>query len=190
MFLVDIPPQFNSDAEGEPFRYCKICEEELAGKDTYFIEKSVRQNPDGSYITFFEYALCFDCAKKTSNELSIESRENMKNFMTSSHNQITQNPEWIPEESSEENMNHILKKCGFSGNPIEVGSEHILYGMFQSNHLIVGPYPMVMNAEVMEDLQEVLSQATKDFLDDFSKELTGVPPEFEDLFKPKPVLIW
>ena len=65
-----------------------------------------------------------------------------------------------------------------------------MIGQFIGNEMIVGQFPVVMSPSIGEELQELLSQQTKDEFDDFMSTINNVPPELKELFKSKrPVLV-
>jgi hypothetical protein len=50
--------------------------------------------------------------------------------------------------------------------------------------------PMLISSEAAEELSELLSQSTKDELDDFVSRNFGIPPELRDLpITTRPILI-
>ena len=77
-----------------------------------------------------------------------------------------------------------------TGKPISELEEYNMIGQFIGNEMIVGQFPVVMSPSIGEELQELLSQQTKDEFDDFMSTINNVPPELKELFKSKrPVLV-
>ena len=83
-----------------------------------------------------------------------------------------------------------FSKCVVTGIPVEDLEEYNIVGQFVGDKMIKGQFPVLMSPSIGDEIQELLSQKTKDEFDDFMSEITGVPPELKELFKIKrPVLI-
>ena len=56
--------------------------------------------------------------------------------------------------------------------------------------MVLGHFPILLSPTIGEEIQELLSQETKDEFDDFMNTINEVPPELKELFKTKrPVII-
>lgn len=187
----DIPAVFYSSETGEPFTNCKVCDKYLLDDSTeYFIEKSYRKYKGyKAEDVVFEFAICAKCHEEMSNQLSKESRAAMQKYMTERVdfeeravktflNSAT-NPDWWKEN------------CAVTGEPITDLEEYQVVGNFMGANNRAGALPMVVGGKAMDEMAELLSNETLDFLDGFTQTYLGPPPEFEDLLKPRrrPVLI-
>lgn len=182
--LEPIPKLFYSDAEKSEFQNCTFCNKEVQSSgEMYMIEKSFKINPNnGQKNTVFEYAICMSCSIKKMNAMSKESIENIQNYMK--------------EHVMMDNINNVkcpadrFSSCIATGEPVENLSEYNVVGQFIGDQMIKGPFPFLLSPAVGEEVQELLSQQTKDEFDDFMDTITDVPPELKALFKTKrPVLV-
>ena len=84
----------------------------------------------------------------------------------------------------------LLTKCAATGVKKEGLEEYNIVGQFVSDKMIVGQFPILLSPSIGEEIQELLSQKTKDEFDDFMDTINDVPTELKELFKTKrPVLI-
>jgi len=181
----DIPKEFHSDSNNDVFKKCTFCSKDLTtGEDTYMIEKSFKVNPNnGKRNTVFEYAICVSCNLKKMQAMSEESVQNIQNYMAE---------HFIMEElEAQSDVNRkLLDKCVATGKPASELEEYNIVGQFVSDKMIVGQFPILLSPSIGEEIQELLSQKTKDEFDDFMDTINDVPPELKELFKTKrPVLV-
>jgi hypothetical protein len=182
--LEEIPKTFFSDGEKEPFKSCTFCSEELAATgEPYMIEKSYKINPNNSQKnTVFEYAICMSCNLKKMQAMSAESVANIKAYMEK--NFVLDKWEEI---KTNENK---LDACVVTGTHVDELEEYNVVGQFICDQMIVGHFPILLSPSIGDEIQELLSQETKDEFDDFMNTITDVPPELKALFKTKrPVLV-
>lgn len=180
----EIPKEFYSDLNQGIFKNCTFCSTDLSfGFVTYLIEKSFKINPsNGMKNTVFEYAICSPCNVKKLEAMSEESIENIKKYML-------EHFKTLELELSNENRDPF-SKCVVTGIPVEDLEEYSIVGQFVGDKMIKGQFPVLMSPSIGVEIQELLSQKTKDEFDEFMSEITGVPPELKELFKIKrPVLI-
>ena len=79
---LDIPKDFYSDSDEQPFRACKVCDCDLSeGNIPYSIEKAFKRVDEDTDITLFEIAICMHCAEKQSEKMSEESRAYIMKMM-------------------------------------------------------------------------------------------------------------
>jgi hypothetical protein len=148
------------------------------------IEKSLKINPNnGKKNTVFEYAICMSCNLKKMSAMSSESVSNIKSYMQENFSQ----EDWELKTNSGSNL---FEKCAVTGKNVEELSEYNIIGQFFSNKMVLGHFPILLSPAVGEEIQELLSQETKDEFDDFMKTINDVPPELKELFKTKrPVIL-
>ncbi len=151
---------------GEPFRTCIDCEQPLTG--FYIIEKAF-VNGDAIY----EYALCDSCSESLGEDISPESKKHVRKF--------------IGFPLKPRNLN----RCAKCKTPREEGGEHVIIGGFEEDKMLNLGLPLTLCGSCVDLLNEGMSKATRDRLDEFEREHFPGPPEMEiDLPKrPKPVLI-
>ena len=181
----DIPSEFYCDSNDSVFEECTFCRKNLLTcSEAYMIEKSFKINPkNGKKNTVFEYAICMSCNLKKMNAMSSESVSNIKSYMQENFSQ----EDWELKTNSGVNL---FEKCAVTGKNVEELSEYNIIGQFFSNKMVMGHFPILLSPSIGEEIQELLSQETKDEFDDFMNTINDVPPELKELFKTKrPVIV-
>tara|TARA_B100000963_G_C22563838_1_gene642705 strand:- start:864 stop:1175 length:312 start_codon:yes stop_codon:yes gene_type:complete len=85
---------------------------------------------------------------------------------------------------------NLFEKCAVSGKNVKELLEYNIIGQFFSTKMVVGHFPILLSPVIGEEIQELLSQETKDEFDDFMNTINDVPPELKELFKVKrPVIV-
>ncbi len=179
-----IPIEFYSDSDKEPFCKCTFCSTDLKeGTTSYMIEKSIKKGANNIKNTVFEYAICMSCNLKKMQAMSEESVQNIKAYMEQNFVLET----W---ESNLSSKREYFSHCVVTGKSIEELEEYNIVGQFVGDKMIAGQFPILISPSIGEEIQELLSQKTKDEFDDFMSTITDVPPELKELFKVKrPVLV-
>ena len=183
--LEDIPKDFHSDLDKKPFCECTFCGKDLLqGEVSYMIEKSFKVNPNNkSRNTAFEYAICMDCNKRKMQAMSAESVQNIQQYMID--NFVLEELEGHAQDNKDP-----FAKCLVTGTPTEELVEYNIVGQFIGDKMISGQFPILISPSIGEEIQELLSQQTKDEFDDFMDTITNVPPELKALFKTnRPVFV-
>ena len=177
----DIPPSFLDSTEKKPFSHCVECDRELLKSgENYLIQKTYR----GDQVTF-EFALCMDCSMRFHEEMSKESREKMTEFFQKEVNMQLRRERY----ENAETANDYLEYCVVCERSKAECPSHSDMTILQGSQLILSEGTMMICSDCEERYNELLSDKTRDFLDNFTDRHFGVPPEFEDLFKPRPVFV-
>ena len=177
--LTEIPNRFHQDGEGRPFDQCTFCEQNLAEVGPYLIEKSMKVNRDtGRHYTVYEYAICGSCSRKKMEAMSKESVANIQRYMSENLNLDN----FL---SSAKTFEDKIGRCPITGQAINDLEEYNLVGQFVGDQMILGQFPMAVDAAVGEGMQDLLSEQTKKEFDDFMDTVNGIPPELRSLFKTK-----
>ena len=184
--VIDIPNSFHQDSEGKPFTNCTFCSKELQNTGTpYVVEKSFKK-PLGTknYVTVFEYAICMNCSIKKMEVISKESMKTIQEYMAS-------NVHSMQEQFEEVDFEDKISKCAVSGKQIGELEEYNMVGQFIGDKLILKEFPIILSAEIGDEIQSLLSKETKEEFDKFMDTINDVPPELKELFKNnrRPVLV-
>lgn len=185
-----IPKVFYSDANGQPFDKCIDCHKNLLiGNQEYIIEKAFRKYVDyEADDTIFEYAICLDCAEKLFLSFSESSRKAIEGYFEK-HVNIEAQLAKLADESDFVVDNH-MSKCMIKGLAIEDLQEYQLVCYCRGDKISVIRPPYMISGEAADEVMQLLSNATIDILNGFTDEFLGLPPEFKDLFKDKPMLVF
>lgn len=181
-----IPPMFHDEDHGKPYRNCRICELDLHHPpQPYLVEKIVRKNAAmGMAEVQFAYAVCLDCVAEMQSQVSEESAERIRDYVQS-------NADWqqrlqLVELASEDPM-RLVQRCLISGRPLGQVQEYQIAALCDGEELILSLWPYALSGEVIQEMSDLLSQETLGHLDDFYGQHFGLPPEWADLFRDRPV---
>lgn len=186
--ITDIPKDFHQDGEGKPFHVCTFCGKDLVNSGApYMIEKSYKKVPqEEKALTVFEYAICMDCNIEKMNAMSKESVEKIQAYMQEHILVFNEMASEAPKPFDEK-----TKECVVTGKQVKDLDEYNLVGQFVGDKMITREFPVIISAEIGEEIQNLLSAQTRDELDNFMDTVNGVPPELKELFKSsrRPVLV-
>ena len=186
---LQIPKIFYSDATGQLFERCIDCNKRLlGGSQEYIIEKAFKKYIDyKANDTIFEYALCLDCAEKLFLSFSQASRQAIEEYFGDHINIETQLMRMAGNENF--NMDDHLNKCLIKGSAIEDLQEYQMVCYCRGDKISMIRPPYLISGEAADEVMQLLSNATIDILNGFTDEFLGLPPEFRDLLKDKPMLV-
>ena len=187
--LGEIPDLFKSHSDGTHLDHCIMCDQYLLeeGKN-YLIEKAIRKYPEYEVADcIFEYAICFDCAQKMQENVSKESMEKVNAFFETNVNFPKRSLELYEDQNF--NIEEWTDQCVVNGTARHDCEEYQVYGHFSGDKMIYSYFPYMISHEAIDALTELLSKETKDELDDFINEHFGLPPEYKDLLKDRPLVL-
>lgn len=188
----DIPDAFRTE-EGTFFKHCISCNNELIESDTeYIIERAIKKYPklDASAV-IFEYALCMTCAEKMHERMSAESMQRLREYVQT-HMQYKVDLFDRLEEDQPIEPTELLHKCLITGRPIDDESvgEYQMIAHCKGNKLSPWEFPFAICGEALEGMSALLSEKTRDELDDFIDDHFGLPPEWKEALKKRdPVFV-
>ncbi|MCF6365158.1 MAG: hypothetical protein L3J35_03055 [Bacteroidales bacterium] len=176
---------FFSDKTGNLFEKCVFCEGNiLKYENGYVIEKAFKYNEKTkSFKMIFEYALCSECIKKLSSEMSKESTEKIQNYLSSfrSNLNVVFDNEAVIEER--------LKTCMVKNKNVQTSEEYQIAGFFLKDKMLVSDmFPYAVGDEAIEEIQNLISEKTRDFSNKF-KDLI-LPPDVREKFPKDRVVIF
>lgn len=185
--FVPIPSEFHSLENDGPFDKCLKCEAELLQSGTpYLIERVfVQQEP------IVEYAMCEACVLASQSELSADSRQAVTDYMLSNLDvgqRLGRLSDWAEQGGSD--ATELMDRCLFSGTLAEDSREKQIAAWCQGDQMRVDHvFPLMISGVAIEELNGVLSEKTRGWIDDFVGDNFGMPPEFCDNPDFRPVLI-
>ena len=187
--IEDIPNEFHQDGEGKPFQKCTFCSQDLVNSGApYMIEKSYKRVPqEEKALTVFEYAICMSCNIEKMNAMSKESVAKIQAYMQENILML----EEVMEDERQKSFEEKTSNCVVTRKSIDELEEFNMVGQFVGDKMILREFPVVISAEIGEEIQGLLSAQTRDELDNFMDTVNGVPPELKELFKStrRPVLV-
>ena len=172
-----IPEKFHNSLSEKNFIECSICKADLSHPNTeYLIEKAYKRFAGNlGEELLFEVAVCFDCASHMRGELSKESLANIQEFFAKkSMEQKLANA--TPDPSV------LLDQCLLSGKDLDSMKEYQIYAHCRGGELADPHSYYMLSDDIIENIQELLSDHTRDQLQKFSDDNVGMPPELRKLF--------
>ena len=185
--FVPIPRDFYSLENDGPFEKCLKCEVDLLHSgEPYMIERVfVQKEP------IVEYAMCEACMLESQGELSAESRQAVTDYMLEKLDvgrRLKRLADWA--EKGDDDASEFLDRCLFSGTAARETREKQIAAWCQGDQMRVDHiFPLMISGVAIEELNGVLSEQTRGWIDDFVGDSFGMPPEFCDNPDFRPVLI-
>lgn len=176
---MSLPRKLFSEKTGKAFEHCSVCSAEL-NDQLHFIEKAYHRNlGDDAHSVIFEYAICESCKRKMLREVSQESMLKMQVFMMEHQEDLD---EMMQTEFD-------LNQCSFTQQSLSDMNEFHVVAVIRNGKPEMSP--IVFGAQIMEVYQDLLSEKTKGFFDDFYDDFIDIPPELAKILDKdvKPVLI-
>lgn len=175
---IEIPGEFYSSKSEKLIEECVLCGKNiLVDSEPYIIEKAFRNNEITKETELiFEYALCAECQQITSSELSKDSLNNIKMYYDL----------YVDFEKRQTGLKDIksfqlkdwISNCIITGAPLVESKEFQIGGLFLQNQLLLGNLPFAVGEKAINELQELISKKTRDFLDGFKEKI--IPPGVSD----------
>ena len=180
---MEIPNKFYNTLTDKAFTSCGVCGRDLRKHNlAYLIEKAYRRFPNnGGEELLFEIAVCHDCAREMRTQLSQESRKAVNDFFYKEFMTRVQ-------ELSDADDGYLMSHCLLSGKPLEEMNEYQIYAHCRGNQMANHGAVYVLSDEVIENIQELLSDETRDQLRQFSDDHLGTPPEIQKILDRSPLL--
>lgn len=184
---IPLPPLLLPD-EGEGDTHnCLLCGKTLSNSDEpYLMEKAYKQAVKLKVReTLFSYTMCLPCAQDMTRQLSKESRQRINRYLQENIRPFSY--------MGKEEMNVRLNECAFTGKMVWQMSEFQIMALCKRGQLYIGDWnddvspPLIMSGDTADALQQQMSQKTKDELDKFMDTVSGLPPEWMEWFRKRPV---
>ena len=138
-----------------------------------------------------EYAMCEACVLASQSELSADSRQAVTDYMLSNLDvgqRLGRLSDWAEQGGSD--ASELMDRCLFSGTLAEDSREKQIAAWCQGDRMRVDHvFPLMISGVAIEELNGVLSEKTRGWIDDFVGDNFGMPPEFCDNPDFRPVLI-
>ncbi len=184
---VPIPDVLLDEDTGKSFINCRMCHLDLQSPPVpYMVEKVIRHNKSLNLREeLFGYAICLECAEEMKGQISKESMEVIQEFI--SRNVDFQKRMEAIFFQRDNHVEEFLSNCMLSGKSVEAAEEYQMAALCEGDKLVVGMWPYVIDSSVIGQLTELLSPETLGNMDDFYGQNFGLPPEWADLFKERPV---
>lgn len=148
---------------------CSQCDQMLHSQE-YLIEEIVKRYTVEPYEqVLFKLVICLDCAHSMKSKISEDSSEKISAFF-----KARANTDFISNDPNK-------GQCIINGTAIELEGEYQRVQSYFGSTLISG---FQIGSKAIEEINDLLSEETRGFMDDIMENNFGLPPEYKDLFKP------
>lgn len=172
--LEPLPSSLHSEDSGRAHEHCKICNKAFGSEEIYGIQKVYKNYPGQGPQVLFDFALCQSCMQEARAELSVESRLRIDEFMM-------QRLHALAEEGIDPKERYLQEQCTLTGKSLTEAKEYQLVAVCQGEHLMESP--LVLSDEILEAIQELLSDESRDELNRFNENNFGWPPELQKIWQ-------
>lgn len=169
-----IPSKLYSEDTGKAHAQCKICQKDFGEHEVYGIQKVYKNYPDQEAQVLFDFALCQSCMEEARAELSVESRLRIDQFMMEKLEALTV-------EGIDPQLRYEQGECTLSGKPLNEAQEYQVAALCQGEQILESP--MVLSDEMLDAIQELLSDKSRDELNRFNENNFGWPPELKKIWQ-------
>ncbi len=173
-----IPPLFQSlELEGL-FQRCCLCERQLLVEtesvEPYLIERIFRGSEP-----IVEYAMCFRCKVCQQEQISKKSLQRLQQLWDERVDQ-NERAAWLVGGylKGEFTVDKWTDHCVLSGTPLSKCKDYQVVALAFGHELMLSYLPVMISDVAIEEIQELLSEKTKGWMDDFISDQFGMPPEF------------
>lgn len=172
--LLKIPSVFHSCQTDEPFDRCLVCGANLLSSNHhYVIEKIYR----GSEV-IIELAMCVNCQQECGEEgISEESAASLEAFLREKMD-FQRRLQLMSSVNDQDGIDAWLERCLLSDRPAQMFREYQIIALCRGPWIQRDFYPALISGPSLEELADVLSTQTKDWMNDFIGSNFGMPSEF------------
>lgn len=165
------------------------CDAELLSSGRpYLIERVFRGTEP-----IIEYALCEACVEAAQQELSQESREAVARYLgervdfAARLERLRNLQDAADEDLDPESW---FSQCAVTGHNASDSRERQIAAWCEGSQMRIDhALPLMLAGPALEELQEVLSEKTRGWMNDFVSDNFGMPPEFCDEPDVRPILL-
>ena len=180
---IPMPEVFYSVQKEAPFDRCLMCNTALLDEGVgYMIEKIYK----GTEV-IVEHAICLKCCLSKREDLSRESCTRIDQYLEQYIDMTRRHLEM--QKSEQADAASWISNCIVTGKHIDQVDEYQIYAHCDGEHLLFSGYPFMISAEVLSQLQKLLSQKTRDVMNDFIGDYHGLPGEFTDIYDNSPMFL-
>jgi hypothetical protein len=162
-------PESEADFYPENGPVCKVCECMLEEDMPFLVEKAWKKYDEFGWDVVFEMTICMECLQDKQQGISEQSRQHLTEYMQNIRH-----------------TRHVNGQCFITGKPLSDCNS------IQGAAIFNSPLQQFffLSDDALEEIQELLSPETREFLDGFTEEQFGPPGAWKDLFSPtRPMLM-
>ncbi len=184
-----IPSIFYSERSEEPFKFCNVCHKELVdSEEKYIIEKAYQQDLSNMKRSLvFEFAYCVDCLENMQAEFSGESKQKLDAYFEK-NTDLDKRQEGLTKNKLFD-VDIWLQTCIVKNKSIDEVEEFQILALCEGGDMLYHYFPYMICGDAMNEISNLLSNKTLDILNNFLIDNIDVPPELEEIFKTKKLLL-
>ncbi len=172
--FLTIPEIFHSVQKDAPFANCLACGADLLTSNRYYVIEKVFRGTE----VIIELAMCLNCRSGQSDEgMSEASAAAVEKFLTERVD-FQRRLELMSTVNDSDSIDPWLERCVLSDNLGQTFREYQLIALCRGPRLQRDFYPALISGPAIEELSDLLSDETREWLDDFVGNNFGLPSEF------------
>lgn len=183
--FLQIPKIFHSVEKDMPFRHCIQCNADLLASNRLYVIEKVYRRAD----VIIELAMCLDCREGQSEEGISEASAAVMQEFVDDRIDFHQRLELMSQVNEVDSVDPWLERCLLSDQPSQIFNEYQIVALCRGPYIQRDFYPALISGPAVEALSDLLSDETRDWMDDFIGSNFGMPSEFCDTPKFSPVLM-
>jgi hypothetical protein len=157
-----------------PFEKCIGCGADLLTSNHYYVIEKVFR---GSQV-IIELAMCLNCRSDQSDGgMSETSALRMQEFLKDKID-VQRRMELMATVNDSDSLDPWLERCILSDRPSQMFREYQLVALCRGPWIQRDFYPALISGPSIEALSDLLSEPTRDWMDDFIGSNFGMPSEF------------
>ena len=172
--FLKIPPLLHRFQTDQPFEDCLFCGANLlTSNQHYVIEKIFRGNE-----VIIEMAMCLNCRQDCGDEgISEKSASSIQQFLSDKID-FKNRLRLMASVNEQDSIDAWLERCLLSDRPAQMFHEYQIVALCRGPWIQRDFYPALISGPALEELSDLLSKETKDWMDDFIGSNFGMPSEF------------
>lgn len=166
-----IPELLHNEDNHAPHQHCRICNKNLMEGGLYAIQKVFKNYPGEEHPrALFDFAMCEQCMLEARSELSMESRMRIDQFMLEALKKL--------EDTGEDPSDRFKQgQCTLSGEALKDCREYQVSAVCEGDQILESP--ICLSEAMLEQIQSLLSEKSREELNRFSENNFGWPPELK-----------
>lgn len=168
----DIPPLFHSLELDGPFQNCTCCHTPFTDPSTQYVIERIFRGAE----PIVEYAMCMGCQESLTAELSEESVSRIHTFLAGLDH--TARLRELEASMSEEDVSPWVRKCMVTGKSQSNCDTYQVVAVCRGSKIELSALPAMISDDGMKAIMAIMSQKTRDRMEEFMGDTFGMPPEF------------
>jgi len=172
--FLKIPTELYSCQTDAPFENCLICGTNLLSSNRHYVIEKIFRGRE----VIIELAMCLNCQQDCGDEgMSEESAALLKKFLRERMD-FQRRIHLMSAVNDQDSIDAWIERCLLSDQPAQMFREYQIVALCRGPWIQRDFYPALISGPALEELSNLLSDKTRDWLSDFIDSNFGMPSEF------------